>query len=104
MLNEKAAGWLLTTQFSIKFIQKKIEGTYFQWSGKHHKVIKGIGLITLIWTDGIVSFPIDYRIYDKKLTTKPKMIISRIWSIQPSREVLILYLSCLTVGILELRI
>jgi hypothetical protein len=39
--------------------------TYFQWSGNHHKVIKGIGLITLVWTDGTNTFPIDYRIYDK---------------------------------------
>jgi len=45
---------------------KQIELTHYQWSGKHHKVVKGIGLITLVWTDGINTFPIDYRIYDKE--------------------------------------
>ncbi len=85
----------------IKEYSFKIEAAYFQWSGKHHKVVKGIRLITLIWTDGIVSFPIDYRIYDKNVDDKTKMIISKIWSIQPSREVLILHLSCLIVSILE---
>ena len=33
--------------------------------GKHHKVVKGIGLMTMVWTDRINTFPIDYRIYDK---------------------------------------
>ena len=56
----------------IKEYSFKIEAAYFQWSGKHHKVVKGIRLITLIWTDGIVSFPIDYRIYDKNVDDKTK--------------------------------
>ena len=30
-----------------------------------HLVITGIGLITLVWTDGTNTFPVDYRIYDK---------------------------------------
>jgi hypothetical protein len=48
-----------------KIHSKQIELTYYQWSGKHHSVVKGIGLITLVWTDGTSTFPIDYRIYDK---------------------------------------
>jgi putative transposase len=35
------------------------------WSGKHHAVVNGINLITLVWTDGDRIIPIDYRIYDK---------------------------------------
>jgi putative transposase len=35
------------------------------WSGKHHAVVEGINLITLVWTDGDRIIPIDYRIYDK---------------------------------------
>jgi len=35
------------------------------WSGKHHRVVKGINTITLIWTDGYVIIPVDFRIYDK---------------------------------------
>jgi hypothetical protein len=38
---------------------------YF-WSGKHHKVVKGINLITLYYTDIHGQHrPINYRIYDK---------------------------------------
>lgn len=36
-----------------------------QWSGKHHAVVKGIGLVTLLWTDGDRHLPCDYRVYDK---------------------------------------
>lgn len=36
------------------------------WSGKHHAVVKGINLITLLWTDGDSSIPSDYRIFDKE--------------------------------------
>ncbi len=37
------------------------------YSGKHHAVVKGINLITLYYTDRYSrSFPINYRIYDKK--------------------------------------
>ena len=35
------------------------------WSGKHHKVVLGINLITLLWTDGDCHIPCDYRVYDK---------------------------------------
>ena len=34
------------------------------WSGKHHDVVRGINLITLLWTDGDRKIPCDYRIYD----------------------------------------
>ena len=37
---------------------------YF-WSGKHHKVVKGISLITMYYTDRDgVHLPVNYRIYD----------------------------------------
>lgn len=35
------------------------------WSGKHKSVVRGINLVTLLWTDGDKSVPCDYRIYDK---------------------------------------
>src|SRR5674536_109832 len=34
------------------------------WSGKHHRTVKGISLITLIWTDGTTVIPVDFRIYN----------------------------------------
>ena len=43
----------------------KMELVTRHWSGKHHAVVAGINLITLVWTDGDRIIPIDYRIYDK---------------------------------------
>jgi putative transposase len=44
---------------------KKIELVARHWSGKHKRVVWGINLITMIWTDGDRVVPCDYRIYDK---------------------------------------
>ena len=36
------------------------------WSGKHHRVVKGINLISLLWTDeNHVRLPCDFRLYNK---------------------------------------
>jgi hypothetical protein len=35
------------------------------WSGKHHQVVQGINLISLVWSDGDAVFPCDYRLYNK---------------------------------------
>src|SRR5512135_3256018 len=35
------------------------------WSGKHRKTVRGINLITLLWTDGDCKIPCDYRLYSK---------------------------------------
>jgi putative transposase len=43
----------------------KMELVTRHWSGKHHAVVDGINLITLVWTDGDRIIPIDYRVYDK---------------------------------------
>jgi len=44
------------------------------WSGKHRRVVSGINLLTLLWTDGHLhasghqaSVPCDCRVYDKPL-------------------------------------
>lgn len=44
----------------------------YQWSGKHHRTVKGIGLITLVWTDGTVILPVDFRIYNVDEDNKTK--------------------------------
>ena len=44
---------------------RKMDLVTRHWSGKHHAVVAGINLITLIWTDGDRIIPIDYRVYDK---------------------------------------
>src|SRR5256714_7096386 len=45
---------------------RKIELVTRHWSGKHHAVVSGINLITLLWTDGDRHVPVDYRVFDKK--------------------------------------
>ncbi len=44
---------------------KKIDLVGRHWSGKHHAVVDGINLITLLWTDGDPHVPVDYRLFDK---------------------------------------
>lgn len=36
------------------------------WSGKHHDVVQGINLISLVWSDGDACLPCDYRLYNKE--------------------------------------
>lgn len=51
---------------------KHIELVYRHWSGKHHQTVKGINLLTLLWTDGDKNIPCDYRVYDKPHDGKTK--------------------------------
>jgi hypothetical protein len=44
--------------FSIELVGR-------HWSGKHHAVVQGIDLVTLLWTDGDRHIPTDYRIFHK---------------------------------------
>src|SRR6266511_4407985 len=43
----------------------KIELVHRHWSGKHHRVVSGINLLTLLWSDGDAAIPCDYRLFDK---------------------------------------
>jgi putative transposase len=45
---------------------KRMELVTRHWSSKHHAVVSGINLITLLWTEGDRHVPVDYRIFDKK--------------------------------------
>jgi hypothetical protein len=42
-----------------------IELVHRHWSGKHHRVVHGINLVTLLWSDGNHCVPCDYRFFDK---------------------------------------
>lgn len=44
---------------------RKMDLVARHWSGKHKRVVSGINLVTLLWTDGDKSIPCDYRLYDK---------------------------------------
>ncbi len=51
---------------------KNISLVYYQWSGKHHRVVNGINIGTLLWTDGNAIIPVDFRIYDINVNGKTK--------------------------------
>lgn len=42
----------------------------YHWSGRHKRVVRGIDLVTLLWTDGDALWPCDYRLVNpaEKLT------------------------------------
>ena len=65
-LVEKAKGFLVIDDSTLdKLYARKIELVTRHWSGKHHKPVRGINLITLLWTDGDRKIPCDYRLYSK---------------------------------------
>ena len=47
-----------------KLYAKNIKPVHRHWSGKHRKVVWGVNLISLVWSDGDRVMPIDYRVYD----------------------------------------
>ena len=51
---------------------RKMELVTRHWSGRHRRVVSGINLLTLLWTDGQALIPCDFRIYDKPLSGKNK--------------------------------
>jgi putative transposase len=62
----KARGVLILDDSTLdKPYAKKMGLVGRHWSGKHKRVVWGINLITLLWTDGDLSTPCDYRLYDK---------------------------------------
>ena len=70
---QRASGVLILDDTVLdKPYARKMELVHHQWSGKHHRVVKGIDLITLLWTDGDRHLPCDYRIYDKPNDGKTK--------------------------------
>ena len=51
---------------------RKMSLVHYVWSGKHKRSVKGIDLLTLLWTDGDRHVPCDYRLYDKPTDGKTK--------------------------------
>ncbi|MBM3300696.1 MAG: IS701 family transposase, partial [Deltaproteobacteria bacterium] len=46
---------------------EKMDLVTYHWSGKHGRVIKGINLLTLLWTSDEKLIPCDFRVYDKPM-------------------------------------
>lgn len=43
---------------------QKMDLVTYHWSGKHRRVVKGINLVTLLWSDGRALIPSDFRLYN----------------------------------------
>lgn len=77
-------------QLKGKFYAQKIELVTRHWSGKHRRVVQGINLITLLWTQGDSYIPkasfqrnyfpekcrYDYRLYERSSDGATKMTTS----------------------------
>jgi hypothetical protein len=65
-LVEKGRGVLIIDDSTLdKPYAERIELVTNHWSGKHRRPVRGINLITLIWSDGDRKVPVDYRVYSK---------------------------------------
>jgi len=63
---EPARGALILDDSTLdKPYAKKIGLVTHHWSGKHRTTVRGINLITLLWSDGDRKVPVDYRLYSK---------------------------------------
>jgi hypothetical protein len=65
-LVQRESGLLVNDDTTLdKAYARKIELVTHHWSGKHHRVVQGINLTTLLWTDGKALIPTDFRVLDK---------------------------------------
>jgi hypothetical protein len=72
-LIDKQKGVLVIDDSTLdKPYAQKIKPVSHHWSGKHHAVVKGINLISMVWSDGDLLMPVDYRVYDKDGDKKTK--------------------------------
>lgn len=63
---DKKKGLLVLDDTTLdKPYAKKMELVTYHWSGKHQRVVKGIAVLTLLWTDGKALIPCDFRVSDK---------------------------------------
>jgi hypothetical protein len=42
----------------------KVALVHRHWSGKHRRVVSGINLVSLVWSDDTHAIPCDYRLFD----------------------------------------
>src|SRR5210317_2065564 len=65
-LIEKKVGVLVIDDTTLdKPYASKMALVTNHWSGKHGRVVKGINLISLVWSDAVCRLPCDFRIYNK---------------------------------------
>jgi DDE family transposase len=65
---DRQSGLLILDDTTLdKPYARLIELVHRHWSGKHHRVVSGINLLTLLWSDGDDAIPCDYRLFDKPI-------------------------------------
>src|SRR5579859_3791311 len=64
LLKDSAEAYLLVDDsVQTKQYSRQIELVKRQYSGAEHGLVRGIGVVNLVHSDGAVFYPIDYRIY-----------------------------------------
>lgn len=64
---KRKSGMLVVDDSTLdKPYASKMELVTRHWSGKHRRVVQGINLTTLLWTNDGQRLPCDYRLYNKK--------------------------------------
>lgn len=77
-LIDKTTGYLILDDTVLdKWYAKDIELVQSQYSGTHHRLVKGIGLVTLLWNSGsqpaqAEHITVDFRVYARKYDGKTK--------------------------------
>ena len=56
------------------------------WSGRHHRVVQGISLVTLLWTDGQAMLPCDYRLADPAVSQTKNDLFRAMLCLAKDRE------------------
>ena len=73
LLNDSPQAYLLVDDsVQDKRYSRKIELVKRQYSGNEHGLVKGIGVVNLVHSDGREYYPIDYRIYAPDYDGKTK--------------------------------
>ena len=73
----KAGGVLILDDSTLdKPYAKKMGLVGRHWSGKHKRVVWGINLISLVWSDGDRTLPVDYRVDDKPVANTDDLLFA----------------------------
>ena len=72
LVNPKIGLLIIDDTTLDKPYSKHMDLVYRQWSGKHHQIVNGINLETVVWTNNEAIIPVDFRIYDIDTDGKTK--------------------------------
>ena len=63
LLIDRTHGLLIIDDTTLdKPYAQQIALVHRHWSGKHHRIVAGINLVTLVWSDDTHAVPCDYRL------------------------------------------